>query len=221
MDKNSRAIVIAVDGPAGSGKGVISKGIAQHMGYAHLDTGKLYRLTAYYLLESGRDIEDVEQILELIKQMKEQDTYNQPIEDYKLRVNSDIASKIASYQEVRLALNDMKRDFAQGRKGVVIDGRDIGTVIFPDAECKLFITADIEIRAKRRFKQLQMQYKNIIYNDVVKELRERDARDSSRAAAPLKIAQDAVVIDTTLLDENQAVEKAIEIIHTALANINH
>lgn len=199
--KGSAPIVIAIDGPAASGKGTLARRLAQHFGLAHLDTGKLYRATALAVLDAGGDpydapvAENAARSLDLSR-----------LGDRRLGGDeiARAASIVAAIPAVRAALLEAQRAFARhppgSAKGAVLDGRDIGTVVCPDAPLKLYITAGIEARAGRRHKELAARGEDQDFADVLADLEARDARDSARATAPLKQAQDAVLIDTTALD---------------------
>ncbi|GAA6187861.1 (d)CMP kinase [Litorivita sp. NS0012-18] len=193
------AFTIAIDGPAAAGKGTISKAVAAHFGFAHLDTGLLYRAT-------GRRTLDGTAPLEAAQNLRAED-----LEAGDLRTPdvAQAASRVAAIPEVRAALVDFQRAFARRAGGAVLDGRDIGTVICPEAEAKLFVTANDDIRATRRFKELSETGHDVSYESVLADLRERDARDSARAAAPLKPAEDAVILDTSQMSINEAVAQAI------------
>lgn len=198
--------VIAIDGTAASGKGTLSRKLAAIMGFGFLDTGLLYRAVGHKVFRDKVKISDVKAVVKCIKEIDFSDLTDPNL----LTVHSgSMASKISVIPEVRKALVNAQRDFPEGKIGAVVDGRDIGTVIFPNADIKLFITADVEIRAERRFKQLQSMGKSVIYDDVLEELRERDARDSNRKVAPLKPAKDSVVVDTTSLNADSVLELAI------------
>lgn len=200
--------IIAVDGVAASGKGTLSERLAKHFCFAFLDTGKLYRIVASNLLENSIDPNNNKSIIDIIRQID----FSKPVEgSLHTPQISDYASKIAVHQDVRNELNTAQRDFPKGNRGAILDGRDIGTVIFPNANLKLFITADTEIRAERRFKQLQIRDKSVSYSDVLKDLRERDERDSQRKAAPTIAADDAIVIDTTKLDVDSVFNLAVSL----------
>ncbi|WP_187429482.1 d(CMP) kinase [Roseobacter fucihabitans] len=190
---------IAVDGPAAAGKGTISKAVAEHFGFAHLDTGLLYRAVgAKYLL--GMDPAAAARALTA-----------GDIEGSNLRGPevAQAASKVAVVSEVRAALLDFQRSFARRAGGAVLDGRDIGTVICPQAEAKLFITARAEVRAQRRFSELVASGSMTSPEQVLADVRERDARDQNRAESPLKPAPDAMVIDTSDMSIKEAIHAAI------------
>ena len=206
-------LVIAIDGPAASGKGTLARRIAEHFGFAHLDTGKLYRAAALGVLDAGADPADP-----IAAEKAARNIDLSRLGDPRL-MHEDIArvsSVIAAMPAVRAALLDLQRDFAHHppapAKGAVLDGRDIGTVVCPDATVKLFVTASAESRAKRRVKELRERGAAAIYEAVLQDMRERDARDSERQAAPLSAAPDAITIDTTLLDADQVFEQASRLI---------
>lgn len=199
-------MIIAVDGPAASGKGTIARALAAHFGLPHLDTGLLYRAVALNLLRWGGDPDsefaavracDLSQI-----------EFSDP--ELKSEAAGGIASRISVYPLVRSALIQRQRDFAAQKGGAVLDGRDIGTVIAPEATAKLFVTATPEVRARRRFEELQRLGIVAHYEDVLIDIRARDERDSNRATAPLQKAPDAVLIDTSALAIEDAVAEAIE-----------
>ena len=190
---------IAVDGPAAAGKGTISKAVARHFGLAHLDTGLLYRAVGARVLAG---VPAVEAAQALRAQDLDDDTLRTP--DV-----AQAASRVAVIPEVRAALVDFQRAFARRAGGAVLDGRDIGTVICPQAEAKLFVTASPEIRARRRHKELRERGLEVDFDTVLADVCERDARDMNRSDAPLKPAADAVLIDTTDMTIDDAVSAAI------------
>jgi cytidylate kinase len=200
--------IIAVDGPSASGKGTLSEKLAHHFNFAFLDTGKIYRIVAYEVLKANLDPNDIAGLVALAHTinfaMSSCDSLHTP-------EISECASKIAIHAELRNVLNQIQRGFPKGHKGAVIDGRDIGTVIFPDANLKFFITASDEVRAERRFKQLQSNNKLVSYADVLRDLKERDARDADRKVSPTKAASDAIVIDTSNLDAKAVLELTISL----------
>lgn len=218
--------VIAIDGPAASGKGTLAKSIARKLGFAHMDTGALYRATAYELLHSGLSIKDEHDAVDaaqiLVRKINRAQSPQDVLDNPTIREDKigKQASVIAAYPKVRQVLNKLQRDFAKepgkGFAGAVLDGRDIGTVICPDAPVKLFITASTGVRAKRRLKELQSRGLNVTYEAVLKDMRERDTRDAQRKAAPMHPADDAVIIDSSDLDAGQMLEKALEIIRDRL-----
>lgn len=193
---------VAIDGPAAAGKGTISKALAAHFGFAHLDTGLLYRAVGAKVL-AGMTPQDAARTL--IVQDLESDALRTP-------EVAQAASKVAVIPEVRAALVDFQRSFAARAGGAVLDGRDIGTVICPDAEVKLFVTASAETRADRRFLELDAKGADVTRASVLADVVERDKRDSERATAPMMAAADAHRIDTSDLSIEQAVAAAIAVV---------
>ena len=190
---------VAIDGPAAAGKGTISRAVAAHFGFAHLDTGLLYRAVGARVL-AGADAIDAAQSL---------NPGDLDADALRPAAVADAASRVAAIPEVRAALVDFQRAFARRDGGAVLDGRDIGTVICPDAEAKLYVTASPECRAERRFQELRAKGADITPAGVLADVKDRDARDSGRATAPLKPAQDAVLIDTSDMTIDAAVAAAI------------
>ena len=203
-------MIIAVDGPAASGKGTLARRIAAHFEYAYLDTGKIYRAVGQSVLNLGEDPENLEAALRAARELDPSELGNPDLERDSAAI---AASKVATLKPVRAVLLDFQKSFAVsppgGAKGAVLDGRDIGTVVCPDANVKLFVTAEVEERARRRHKELLDKGEPSIYPRVLEALKDRDARDSSRSAAPLKAAADAILIDTTLMDPDEAFAKAL------------
>jgi len=199
------AFTVAIDGPAAAGKGTIARAVAAHFGFAHLDTGLLYRATG------RRTLEGIDPV-EAAQGLRAADLENGGLRTPDV---ARAASRVAAIPEVRRALVDFQRAFARREGGAVLDGRDIGTVICPEAEVKLFVTATDEERARRRHKELSGQGHDDSYSAVLADLRARDARDSARAAAPLKPAPDAVTLDTSEMDRDTAVARAIEAVAAA------
>ena len=201
MDKKNR-IIIAVDGPAASGKGTLSKLLAKNFGFAHMDSGKLYRVAALYIIENRINPKIQKEVLQNIGDIK---FYNL-IGSSKLLSDEvgKIASIIANYKNLRDHLLKIQRDFAyiknKDKLGVIIDGRDIGTVVLPEANIKFFVTATLEIRIERRCKELLSLGYNIIRRHVEQEMRNRDQRDKQRTHSPLLAARDAILLDTTNLE---------------------
>ena len=193
---------VAIDGPAASGKGTISKAIAAHFGFAHLDTGLLYRAVAAKVLAG---LEPAQAARELVTNDLENDALRAP-------AVAQEASKVAAIPEVRAALVDFQRSFAARAGGAVLDGRDIGTVICPEAQVKLFVTAAAEVRARRRFEELSGKGLDVTFDEVLADVRARDARDMGRADAPLRPAIDAAQIDTTKMAIADAVAAAVAMI---------
>ena len=205
-----KCFIMAIDGVAASGKGTLSKKLAAHYGFDYLDTGVIYRKVAFYAIQDAVDINDPAAVVACIERRDISASINEPLHTEQI---SSTASVIGAHKEVRSALNQAQRDFALGKKGVIMDGRDIGTIIFPNADLKLFITADVTVRAERRFKQLQKEGKQVIFDEVLKNLRERDERDTHRKVAPTVAADDAIVIDTSNLDADAVLELAISLSH--------
>jgi cytidylate kinase len=199
--------VIAVDGPAASGKGTIARALAKHFGLPHMDTGALYRAVALNLWRWGGDAANEFEALRAASEL------NLDPDDPELRSEpvSKIASVVSAYSSVRAALLKRQRDFAGQQGGAVLDGRDIGTVIAPGAEVKLFVTASPEVRAERRLKELESRGMHARYEDVLADIRARDERDSRRDVAPLKPAADAILLDTSGLDVAQAIAEAVRL----------
>jgi CMP/dCMP kinase len=202
-------LIIAIDGPAASGKGTLAKRIAAHFGLAWLDTGLLYRAVARDVLANGGDLEDVA-AAEAAARAIVADTLGDPA----LRgpKAGDAASIVAKIPGVRAALLDYQRAFALQDGGAVLDGRDIGTVVCPHAHVKIFVTASDEARAHRRFLEHQARGESVAYDELLADIRRRDERDRSRSAAPMHAAADALHLDTTDLDAEQAFQAALQLI---------
>jgi cytidylate kinase len=202
-------MLIAIDGPAASGKGTLARRLAKHFNVPHLDTGLLYRATAAGLLDKGCRLDDVERAVGIARGLALVD-FNE--DRLRGREMGEAASVVAAIPEVREALVEAQRRFASRPEGAVLDGRDIGTVICPDAPVKIFVTASPETRAQRRALELAGRGEKIDYAAVLEDIRRRDARDSGRATAPLKAAADAVTLDTTLLGIEEAFAAALRIV---------
>jgi cytidylate kinase len=213
-----RPFVVAIDGPAASGKGTLARRLTERFGLAHLDTGKLYRATAFLALDAGADPADPAAALAAARRVDPALLADNRLLAEKV---AGAASIVAAIPEVRSALLMFQREFAANppppSRGAILDGRDIGTIVCPDATVKLFITASPEARAERRVRELRGRGAAAIYGDVLQDMKERDARDSSRRVAPLAAAPDAETIDTTRLDADQVFEQASEIIARALS----
>ena len=199
---------VAIDGPAAAGKGTISKRVAAHFGFSHLDTGLIYRATGARVL-SGDDPLDAAQTLRQADLQRD---------DLRTTEVAQAASKVAVMPEVRAALVQFQKDFARRESGAVLDGRDIGTVICPEAEVKLYVTASDEVRAERRFLELSAKGHDVTREGVLEDLRIRDQRDRERDTAPLTAAKDAILIDTSEMDINQAVAVAIAAVEKCYKN---
>ncbi|MFN3387406.1 MAG: (d)CMP kinase [Allosphingosinicella sp.] len=206
-------MIIAVDGPAASGKGTISRALARHFGLPHMDTGLLYRAVALNLLRWGGDPESE------FAALKACDFAQTDFADPELKSEAagGVASRISAYPAVRAALVERQRDFAAQPGGAVLDGRDIGTVIAPHADAKLYVTARPEVRARRRSEELRRMGLHADLDEVLLDLQARDARDSRRAAAPLARAEDADLIDTSDLPIEDAVAEAVAAVERRLA----
>ena len=191
-------MIVAIDGPAASGKGTIAKKLAEYFNLSYLDTGILYRAVALQMLTKGMNEKDSQSAEKVARQVSIDSIDHTGI---RTRAVSDLASKIATIPGVREELLDRQRRFAQnpdpGKDGAILDGRDIGTVVCPHADFKIFIIADLEIRAKRRWKELLQSDPTVIYCEVLEEMRSRDERDTNRKDAPLAVTSGALVIDTS------------------------
>lgn len=207
-------MIVAVDGPAASGKGTIARAVARHFGLPHMDTGLLYRAVALNLLRWDGDPESE------FSAVRACDFSQVDFADPELKSEAvgGIASRISAYPLVRQALVERQRAFAGQEGGAVLDGRDIGTVIAPEADAKLFVTASPEVRARRRYDELLRMGLHAEYDEVLLDIRARDERDSNRAAAPLTRAGDAVLLDTSEMDAEEAVAAAIAAVERRLTD---
>lgn len=203
------SFVIAIDGPAASGKGTLARRLAQYYKLPHLDTGLLYRAIACALIDEGLSLEDALAAEEAARglSLNEFDP-----ERLRSREIGEASSVVASIPAVRAALIEMQQNFAARPEGAVLDGRDIGTVICPNAQVKIFVTASPETRAQRRALELAGRGEPADYNLILEDVRKRDARDSARQTAPLKQAPDAILIDTTELDKDAVFARALKIV---------
>ncbi len=208
------SFIVAIDGPAAAGKGTVSKAVADRFGFAHLDTGLLYRVVGRVALEKIGPALDEAAVIALATQV---DIADLERDDLRTAAVAQAASKVAVIPEVREALVVLQREFAARSGGAVLDGRDIGTVICPNADVKLFVTASAEIRAERRFKELAARGEETDFETVLEDVKARDARDSERDVAPLAAASDAVVLDTSEMSIEAAIAAAIEAVDTARA----
>jgi cytidylate kinase len=202
-------MIIAIDGPAASGKGTLAKRLAAHYGLPHLDTGLLYRAVARRLLDENTPLEDAEAARRAAEALKADELHDPHLRGEAM---SDAASVVSAHPGVREALLAFQRDFAAQRPGAVLDGRDIGTVVCPLAEVKLFITAAAEERARRRHLELLGRGVTADFTTILEDIRRRDERDRSRATAPLKAAADALTLDTTNLDADAVFRAALALV---------
>ena len=205
-------MIIAIDGPAASGKGTLAKRLAVHYGLPHLDTGLLYRAVARALMDFDHPLNDEAAAVRAAQAM---DLAHLDEARLRGREMGEAASVVAAIPAVRAALADWQRAFARRPEGAVLDGRDIGTVICPDADVKIFVTALPEERARRRFRELAGRGETVTLDDVLADIRKRDARDSGRSTAPLAAAADARLLDTTSLDIEQAFRAAVGFVEAA------
>ena len=204
-------MIIAIDGSASSGKGTLAKRLAKHFGLSHLDTGALYRAVGLQLLNAGYDPKNIDenQFIKLCVELDITLTTSPLIRTERV---AEMASLVAAVPVVRAALLDLQRQFANAppeRNGAILDGRDIGTVVLPDADIKFFIDANINTRAERRTKELLQAGQSVIYRDVLLDLQERDMRDRRRSDSPLRPAKDAIVIDTSTMDADDVMALAL------------
>jgi len=202
-------MIIAIDGPAASGKGTLAKRIAAHLGYHHLDTGLLYRAVAQSLMERGLELTDRSAALEAAS-APDLMRYSEAL--LKRAEMGEAASVVAAYAEVRQAILETQRAFGRRLPGAVLDGRDIGTIVLPGADVKLFVTASPEERALRRARELREAGHIVDDAQVLEDIRRRDERDQTRAVSPLRPAADAALLDTTELDIEAAFRAAVEIV---------
>jgi CMP/dCMP kinase len=206
--------IIAVDGPAASGKGTMASRLAAAYDLPMLDSGLLYRAVGVLLDRHGGDFDDVEAATKVARELTAE-MLTDPA--FRTREAGEAASRVAIHPPVRLALREMQQAFARRPGGAVIDGRDIGTVIAPDAPAKLYVTATPEVRAERRWKQLQGQGEAVTYEEILDDIRKRDARDGGRADSPMRQADDAVLLDTSQMTIEQATDAARRIVEAARA----
>jgi CMP/dCMP kinase len=202
-------MIIAVDGPAAAGKGTLARKLAAHLGYHFLDTGSLYRMVAKSVIDKGLMPDNGEAAAQTARTLNPSAFRD---EDLRNEYVGSAASVIAVNKDVRAALLDLQRNFARRSPGAVLDGRDIGTAVYPDADVKLFVTASADIRAKRRLKELTARGGEANFDEVLADIKTRDERDRTRASAPLVPAADAVVIDTTAMSVDEAFAAAMKIV---------
>jgi CMP/dCMP kinase len=207
-------MIVAVDGPTASGKGTISKALAAHYGLPFLDTGLLYRAVGQQVAFNGGNADVAADVLAAC-------AFPDALLDDPVLRNEEVgglASRVSVHPAVRAALNQRQVDFANQPGGAVLDGRDIGTVIAPHADVKLFVTASAEVRALRRYEEMLSRGLDVDYANILADIRKRDERDSGRAEAPLKPAHNAILLDTGDLTIGAAVRKAIELVDTRIEN---
>lgn len=210
-------MIVAVDGPAASGKGTLARRIAAHFNIAYLDTGALYRAVARDVIATGSPVDDPSAAAQAAQSI-DANTLDDPV--LRTRGTGEAASIVAQFPAVRAALLDFQRAFANQARGAVLDGRDIGTVVCPQADAKIYVVAAVEERAKRRWKELNAAGLASTYDSILADLVKRDARDRQRESAPLKPASDAHLLDTTNLDIEAAFEAAVELIDAAIGRAN-
>lgn len=213
-------MLIAIDGPAASGKGTLARRLAKYLDLSYLDTGSLYRGVGLKLIESGMDVEEAEDhnsksaehAIEIARNLALKD-----LEDLNLSCEGvgKAASIVSAIPKVREALLEFQKGVANSPNGAVLEGRDIGTVVCPNADHKFFVTASIEARAERRYKELQKRDESVIYDSVLQDLVKRDRRDSKRTISPLTIAEDAIEVDTTDMSMDDVFEKIVSIISSS------
>ena len=223
MEKIDKQYSVAIDGPSGAGKSTLAKALAEELHILYVDTGAIYRTIGCYARRQGVDAADTQAVISLLPQVKISMRFDDQGLQHMLLQNEDVtheirlpemslyASAVSAIPEVRTFLLEMQRSFAR-TSSVIMDGRDIGTVVLPDAQVKIFLQADVEIRARRREKELLQRGTPVRFEQVLAEMKERDYNDTHRAAAPLRPAPDAVVVDTSHLDFQQSKERLLEII---------
>ena len=223
-----KGIIVAIDGYSSCGKSTIAKSLAKHAGYTYVDTGAMYRATALYAQRAGL-AEQLEQIIPLLDQIEigfiqtpngQHVTLNgEDVEAYIRTLEvGNLASQISTIKEVRAFLVAQQQAMGHA-KGIVMDGRDIGTVVFPNAELKLFLTASPEVRAERRFKELEAKGENPVFEDVLRDTNDRDYRDTHRAESPLRQADDAVVVDNSHMTREEQMEYIINVFEERCATV--
>ena len=223
MEKIDKQYSVAIDGPSGAGKSTLAKALAEELHILYVDTGAIYRTIGCYARRQGVDAADTQAVISLLPQVKISMRYDDQGLQHMLLQNEDVtheirlpemslySSAVSAIPEVRTFLLEMQRSFAR-TSSVIMDGRDIGTVVLPDAQVKIFLQADVEIRARRREEELLQRGTPVRFEQVLAEMKERDYNDTHRAAAPLRPAPDAVVVDTSHLDFQQSKERLLEII---------
>lgn len=202
-------MIIAIDGTAAAGKGTLARNLASIYHLSHLDTGRLYRAVGFKMLKEGKDLTNQEAAVTIAQSLMHEDFDNPALRNEDVGV---AASHVAAFQEVRKVLLAFQRSFAAhppaDKQGVVIDGRDIGSIVLPDAPCKIFVVASLEVRAERRVKELHQKGISCIYEAILEDIKARDARDETRKASPLRPTEDAYILDTSSLGIDECVKKA-------------
>ena len=219
----SKIYSVAVDGPSGAGKSTLSKAVAAELGIVYVDTGAIYRTIGYYVFSKGIGSRDVPAVISVLSELEIEMRYGDDglqhmylngqdvTQEIRLPQISMYASDVSAIPEVRAFLLEMQREMAR-RSCVIMDGRDIGTVVLPQAEVKIFLTADVEVRARRRWRELKERGTERPYEEVLREIKERDFNDSNRPTAPLKQADDAVLVETSDLSFDESKEKMLQVI---------
>ena len=210
-------MIIAIDGPAAAGKGTLARRLAAEFGFAYLDTGSLYRAVGLGVLSGGFKADDVEAATKVSAHLDAKLLGDPALREER---TGDAASKVAAMPDVRANLLEFQRNFSVsppgGKAGAVLDGRDIGTIVCPDADLKLYVTASADVRANRRFLELQQRDASVTFDQVLADVKARDARDSGRAEAPLKPAEDALLLDTTELAIDAVFLRAVDLVKERL-----
>lgn len=208
----TKTFVVAIDGPAASGKGTLARKLAVRLGFLHLDTGLTYRAVARSLLDDGKSLEDEAEAVAAARSVDLSQLDGATLSSHEI---GSAASRVAVMPRVRQALVEQQRRFADTQPGAVLDGRDIGTVVCPDADVKLYVTASPQERARRRWNEMQLKEQNVSFEKVLDDIKQRDARDMGRADSPLKPADDAHLLDTSEMDIETAFRMALDIIEQA------
>ena len=227
MDQLFRAV--AIDGPSGAGKSTLARRVAKELHFLYVDTGAIYRSIGWYALQQGAALDRAESVAALLPDLNVEVRYGEDglqhmvvndrdvTEEIRSPEVSAAASQVAAVPEVRAYLLDMQRDLARTHD-VIMDGRDIGTVVLPEADCKIFLTASDEARAARRCRELAQRGTPVAYEDVLSDMRRRDEKDRTRAAAPLRQAEDAVVLDTSALDFEDSAQALLRLIRESIGH---
>lgn len=211
----TKPFIIAIDGPAASGKGTLSRKLADEFNLLHLDTGLTYRAVAHGLLQAGKPLNDEDQAVQMALTVDLGTLDRAVLSDHTI---GEAASKVAVMSRVRKALVDQQRKFARTMPGAVLDGRDIGTVVCPDANVKLYVTASAEVRARRRWNEMQQKGQDADFDAILQDIQQRDARDMAREDSPLIPAEDAHLLDTSKMDIQTAFMKALELVKRSKAS---